>query len=47
MEIEEIGNGNYFCDYYIFNDLDVPFTAITITQCDILTITDFDLKSCL
>jgi len=47
MEIEEIGNGSYFCDYYIFNDLDVPFTAVTITQCNILMITDLDLKSSL
>lgn len=38
MQLDEIGNGVYFADYEIFHNLAVPYTAICLTPCEILTI---------
>ncbi|KAL4461950.1 hypothetical protein ABPG74_000795 [Tetrahymena malaccensis] len=46
VQLEEIGNGNVFGDYEVFNNQEIPYTAVSTTDCDILTITLQDLKSC-
>jgi uncharacterized protein YqfB (UPF0267 family) len=47
MELDELGNGNIFCDYEVFNDLEVNYNVITSSPAEILTITLFDLRSLL
>ena len=45
MQLDELGNGNHFADYEVFRNLDVKYNVITTTPSEILTITDYDLKS--
>lgn len=47
MELEEFGNGGYFCDYEIINDKPVQYSAVSLTPTEILTISLQDLKSVL
>ena len=45
MELEEFGNGSYFSDYEVFNEIEVQYSAVSMTPSDILTISKQDLKS--
>lgn len=45
--MDEVGNGNRFCDYEAFNGIESNYSAIALTNVDILSITDMDLKAVL
>jgi hypothetical protein len=47
MQLDELGNGNYFCDFEVFRGVEVQYNAIATTPADILTITEYDLRATL
>lgn len=42
--MDELGNGDFFAVIEALNNIPVSFSAVSVTPCDILTVTIFDLK---